>query len=94
MFHVSHAKQYDLLSMYVRELKITNLNETAELVTFKDGNGLDRFQKIYIYLGAMKEGFIRGCKRFIGLDGIFLRGLHYGILVTLLHHMPTMNDIQ
>lgn len=31
----------------------------------------------------MKEGFIRRCRRFIGLDGSFLRDSHYRVLLAI-----------
>ena len=40
-----------------------------------------QFQRIYISLGALKKGFLEGCRPFIGLDGCFLKG-PIGILLT------------
>lgn len=34
-----------------------------------------------ICLGAVKEGFLRGCRRYIGLDGCFLPGPNKGQLL-------------
>ena len=40
------------------------------------------FQRIYICFDALKKGWINGCRRIIGLDGCFLKGLHKGQLLT------------
>ena len=39
------------------------------------------FERMYICLAAIKEGFIAGCRRLIGLDGCFLKGLMKGQLL-------------
>ncbi|XP_022853496.1 uncharacterized protein LOC111374964, partial [Olea europaea var. sylvestris] len=39
------------------------------------------FKRIYVYLGACKEGFKAGCSPVIGLDGCFLKTTHEGQLL-------------
>ncbi|XP_022851077.1 uncharacterized protein LOC111372890, partial [Olea europaea var. sylvestris] len=40
------------------------------------------FRRLYICLGALRDGFIRGCRRLIGLDGCFLKTEHGGQLLS------------
>ncbi|CAH9088360.1 unnamed protein product, partial [Cuscuta europaea] len=48
--------------------------------TIPDGPCL--FQRIYCCFGAMKRGFLDGCRKIIGLDGCFLKGLLKGEILT------------
>lgn len=40
------------------------------------------FQRLYIFLGPLKKGFLEGCRPFVGLDGCFLEG-PTGVLLTI-----------
>ena len=40
------------------------------------------FQMIYIYLAALKKGWIEYCRKIIGPDGCFIKGFHKGQLLT------------
>ncbi|XP_050150570.1 uncharacterized protein LOC126625551 [Malus sylvestris] len=40
------------------------------------------FQRIYIYLGACKNGFKNGCRQLVGLDGCHLKGVFKGQLLS------------
>jgi hypothetical protein len=39
------------------------------------------FQRLYMSLAAMKQGFLEGCRPIIGLDGCFLKGPYKGTLL-------------
>lgn len=39
------------------------------------------FQRVYLCLRALKQGFLKGCRPFVGLDGCFLNG-SIGVLLT------------
>ncbi|XP_019167849.1 PREDICTED: uncharacterized protein LOC109163555 [Ipomoea nil] len=41
-------------------------------------NGRPRFLRLYICFGACKEGFLRRCRPFFGLDGCHLKGCQKG----------------
>ena len=43
---------------------------------------LSYFQMIYFCFAALKEGFKVGCRKMIGLDGCFLKGLVKGEILT------------
>jgi hypothetical protein len=40
-----------------------------------------RFQRMYMSLAAMKDGFRDGCRPIIGLDACFLKGVYKGQLM-------------
>ncbi|VVA38461.1 PREDICTED: transposon, partial [Prunus dulcis] len=44
--------------------------------------GLPKFQRLYVCLGAAKEGFKAGCRSIIGLDWCFLKSVYVGQLLT------------
>ncbi|KAH0773922.1 hypothetical protein KY290_011059 [Solanum tuberosum] len=55
----------------------TNPGSTC-VVKLKDSeseNGMKQFHSFYICFDAMKKGFQQGCRRCIGLDGCFLKGI-------------------
>ena len=74
-----------VLNNYAMELKLTNPSSSVLVISERYRiNGLPTFQKIYVCLTAVKEGFITGCRRIIGIDGCFLKGLLKGqLLVTV-----------
>nr|AAW28568.1 Putative transposon MuDR mudrA-like protein, identical [Solanum demissum] len=66
------ARLYD----YAKELKSTNLGTTMVVRTSKNTiPGKEVFQGIYICLGALKSGWMEGCRRIIGFDGAYLKGV-------------------
>lgn len=79
-------KQYQdeflVLNNYILELKEANPGSTVSVVAErKNGVDLPVFQKIYICISAIKEGFSAGCRKIVGLDGCFLKGLVKGQLL-------------
>lgn len=63
-----------VLNNYAIELKELNLGSTVIVVSEREKvNELPIFQRMYICLATIKEGFITGCRRIIGLDTFFLR---------------------
>lgn len=41
------------------------------------------FQRIFVCLHAMKKGFVRGCKPWVGIDGCHLEGPFGGVLLSV-----------
>jgi hypothetical protein len=37
-----------------------------------------KFQRLYLSLAAMKNGFVEGCRPVIGFDACFLKGMYKG----------------
>ncbi|KAH0668755.1 hypothetical protein KY289_023248 [Solanum tuberosum] len=73
------ARLYD----YAKELKSTNPGTTVVVRTSKNTiPGKEVFQGIYIFLGALKSGWMEGCRRIIGFDGAFLKSVCRGELLS------------
>ncbi|XP_015170490.1 uncharacterized protein [Solanum tuberosum] len=68
---------------YKDELLRTNPGSTCVVKlheeTFEKGRKM--FQGFYICFDAMKKSFLAGCRRCIGLDGCFLKGVSKGQLL-------------
>ncbi|XP_022883793.1 uncharacterized protein LOC111400626 [Olea europaea var. sylvestris] len=70
------AEQYKILWDYGEELKRTNTGSTVQI----EGSG-HTFKRLYICIGACKEGFKAGCRPVVGLDGCFLKSAEGGQLL-------------
>ncbi|GER34746.1 MuDR family transposase, partial [Striga asiatica] len=73
--------QYALLWDYCEEIRKTNPGSTVVLDT-NQCNGENIFQRFYICLNALKQGFKAGCRPLVGVDGCHLKGPNKGILLT------------
>lgn len=61
----------------------TNLGSTCVIDVFTEVEALGKpikhiFKGMYVCFTAMKEGFSEGCRKCIGLDGCFLKGVFKG----------------
>ena len=73
-----------VLNKHASELKETNPGSNAIILAERQNlEALVVFQRMYVCLIAIKEGFIAGCRRLIGLDGCFLKGLIKGQLMVV-----------
>ncbi|XP_022862499.1 uncharacterized protein LOC111382693 [Olea europaea var. sylvestris] len=70
------AEQYKILWDYGEELKRTNPGSTVQIEV--SGH---TFKRMYICIGACKEGFKAGCRPVVGLDGCFLKFAEGGQLL-------------
>jgi len=52
------------------------------------------FQRLYLSLAAMKQGFLEGCRPVIGLDGCFLKGPYTGTLLAAVSRDANNNMYQ
>ncbi|XP_071907708.1 uncharacterized protein [Coffea arabica] len=76
-------KQYNVIRDYAATLLIRNPGSHIVLqVTRLDENEVGIFERMYWSLSAMKNGFLAGCRRIIGLDGCFLKSPFGGQLLT------------
>lgn len=77
--------QYAMLRDYILELQTTNANTTVRIEVEREPdhrNPTRVFKRIYVCLGAMKEGY-RACQReLLGLDGAFMKGPFPGQVLT------------
>nr|GEU73463.1 transposase, MuDR, MULE transposase domain protein [Tanacetum cinerariifolium] len=77
--------QYALLRDYVLELQKCNPNTTVKLYYFRKGDPESTtrlFRRIYVCLGALKEGFKAGGRELLRLDRAFMKGrAHCDLLI-------------
>ncbi|XP_061990065.1 uncharacterized protein LOC133708618 [Rosa rugosa] len=72
-------EQYARLRDYANELKRVDPSTTVDIkCDFSKGESLPIFKRMYICLGALKNGFKAGCRSVIGLDGCHLRSAYGG----------------
>ncbi|KAK8617549.1 hypothetical protein V6N13_080459 [Hibiscus sabdariffa] len=72
----NHKEQYAKLYAYLDELSQSNPGTTT--VCKLDER---KFERLYICMQAMKDGFKAGCRPIIGLDGCHLKGYYQGHLL-------------
>ncbi|KAL4361935.1 hypothetical protein GQ457_04G038610 [Hibiscus cannabinus] len=72
----NHKEQYAKLYAYLDELRQSNPGTTT--VCKLDER---KFERLYICMQAMKDGFKAGCRPIIGLDGCHLKGYYQGHLL-------------
>ena len=80
-----HTKQCANLRDYVLELKANNPNTNVKIKCEHPDDPEDThrvFQRIYICIGALKEGFKAGKRDLLGFDGTFMKGPFPGQLLT------------
>ncbi|XP_047257687.1 uncharacterized protein LOC124889756 [Capsicum annuum] len=77
--------EFERISDYRDELLRSNSGSTCVVKlhdeTFEDGRKM--FQGFYICFDAMKKSFLAGCRKCIGLDGCFLKGVTKGQLLVV-----------
>ncbi|XP_024200627.1 uncharacterized protein LOC112203965 [Rosa chinensis] len=75
--------QYARLDDYERELQMVDLTTTVDLkCDFNNSDNAPVFKRLYICLGALKNGFKAGCRSLIRLDGAHLKTCFGGQLLT------------
>ncbi|XP_050211451.1 uncharacterized protein LOC126661643 [Mercurialis annua] len=75
-------EEYSCLYDYAEELKLSNPGTTYIVKGAKsDGDEVNYFHRFYVCFGACKEGWLAGCRRIIGMDGCFLKGICRGQLL-------------
>ncbi|KAK9921892.1 hypothetical protein M0R45_030385 [Rubus argutus] len=76
-----YLQQYNKLAAYRKELLRSNPGSTIEIKTEMDGD-VRRFHRMYVCLAACKDGWIKGCRPIIGLDGCHIKGQHPGQILS------------
>ncbi|KAK9153010.1 hypothetical protein Sjap_000490 [Stephania japonica] len=77
-----YQREYALLHDYVRIIITSNPGSTCIVKSSMD-EGSDRptFTKFYVCFEACKKGWLEGCRKIVGLDGCFMKGLCKGQLL-------------
>ncbi|KAL0398119.1 UNVERIFIED_CONTAM: hypothetical protein Sradi_2155200 [Sesamum radiatum] len=86
----SPEHQFTKLWDYAEELRSTNPGSTV-ILGINDETGENRFEKFYVCFSALKQGWLRGCRPIIGVDGCHLKGPHGGVLLTAVGVDPNNN---
>ncbi|CAI9284732.1 unnamed protein product [Lactuca saligna] len=73
-----YAKVWD----YAAEILRSNPGSTCKVGVDSNASGMNYFKRFYVCLKAFKDGWNRGCRHVIGLDGCFLKGQIKGELLT------------
>lgn len=81
-YEKSLEEHYGLLRSYADELLSTNPGSTVKLGVTVNPDDKVYFDRFYVCLKGLKEGWIRGCRRVVALDGCFLKSPNTGELLT------------
>ncbi|XP_023741187.1 uncharacterized protein LOC111889284 [Lactuca sativa] len=76
------SEHYARIWEYGGEIIRSNPGIIAKVGVDIKEDGSNVFKRFYVCFKAIKDGWIRGCKRVIGLDGCFLKGQCKGELLT------------
>lgn len=74
------TEHYAKLWSYMMEIRRSNPDSTVKLDVLSIPDGKNYFSKLYVYFDAVKKGWMEGCRRVIGIDGCFLKGICQGEL--------------
>ena len=81
--HGVDMEQYNKVREYANVLLTSNPRSRITITVFRaTSNSEGVFQRMFYSLGAMRDGFLAGCRPIIGLDGCFLKSAFGGQLIT------------
>ncbi|KAL4554246.1 hypothetical protein LXL04_039646 [Taraxacum kok-saghyz] len=73
---------YEKLWMYGAELVWANPGSTVKIQVDPMPDSIVYFSRMYVCFKGVKDGWIEGCRRVIGIDGCFLKGICRGELLS------------
>ena len=71
-----------MLWSYAREILDSNPGSTCLMSVDAMPDGKNYFSRFYVCFKGLKEGWLEGCRRVIGLDGCFLKTICKGELLS------------
>ncbi len=75
--------EYAKLHDYGKALVAANPGSHVDIEVDHRGPGCPPFfKRMYVCLAALRKGFLEGCRKFLGLDGCFLKGMVKGQILT------------
>ncbi|KAG5566220.1 hypothetical protein RHGRI_001980 [Rhododendron griersonianum] len=79
----TNLEQFARFRDYCEELRRTNPNNTIIMKTIPSPtpDGQPIFERLYVCLGALKQGMLAGCRRLVCMDACHLKGAHGGQLL-------------
>ena len=79
MIQGNHKEQYNMLWDYCEMVRRSNPNSVLLLKVERPSlEILPVFQRLFVCLSAIRDGFVAGCRPMIGLDGCHLKGPYGG----------------
>ncbi|XP_011098393.1 uncharacterized protein LOC105177068 [Sesamum indicum] len=89
----ARAEQYARLWNYAGALKNKNLGSIIIMnLEYVDATCKKKSKRFYVCFAAIKNGFLSGCRAFIGVDGFYLKGPHRGVLLMAVGVDPNNNQ--
>ena len=82
MYEKSLVEHYGMLRSYGDELLRSNPGSTVKVGVTVNPDEKVYFDRFYVCLHGLKEGWKNGCRRVIALDGCFLKTVCQGELLT------------
>nr|GEX69098.1 transposase, MuDR, plant [Tanacetum cinerariifolium] len=70
------------LNDYAKALVDTNPVNSVDIEVEHIGTGIPHFKRMYVCLAAVRDGFLDRCRKYLGFDGCFLKGVVKGMLLT------------
>ncbi|GKE02803.1 transposase, MuDR, plant [Tanacetum coccineum] len=73
---------YGMLWSYASEILSSNPGSTCKMSVDSMPDGKNYFSRFYVCFKGLREGWLEGCRRVIGLDGCFLKTICKGELLS------------
>ncbi|GJT82983.1 retrovirus-related pol polyprotein from transposon TNT 1-94 [Tanacetum coccineum] len=77
-----HLVDQNRLWEYRQALMESNPNSTCQLDMYENDQGHNIFKRMYVCFSGLRQGWLDGCRRVIGIDGCFLTYTCKGKLLT------------